>query len=43
MVRHVCSKMDPYTAVRKWTQKIDLFSKKFVVVPINEQYVQAIT
>lgn len=28
-----------YDSVRKWTSKIDIFSKKYIVVPINEQYV----
>jgi hypothetical protein len=28
-----------YNSVKKWTSKIDLFKKKFVIVPINEQYV----
>ncbi|KAG8907090.1 hypothetical protein FRB99_005345 [Tulasnella sp. 403] len=25
-----------YQSVRKWTSKIDIFSKKFIIVPINE-------
>lgn len=28
-----------HDTVQKWTAKFDLFEKKFVVVPINEQYV----
>ncbi|KAI9573550.1 hypothetical protein HD554DRAFT_2167133 [Boletus coccyginus] len=27
---------DGYNSVRKWTSKIDLFAKKYVIVPINE-------
>ncbi|PWZ02606.1 hypothetical protein BCV70DRAFT_196848 [Testicularia cyperi] len=27
-----------YQKVRKWTAKVDLFSKKYIVVPINEDY-----
>jgi hypothetical protein len=27
-----------YANVRKWTSKSDLFSKKYIVVPINEKY-----
>ncbi|KAM0751720.1 cysteine proteinase [Meredithblackwellia eburnea MCA 4105] len=27
---------NPHSTVRKWTQKFDLFSKKYVIVPINE-------
>ncbi|KAH0832102.1 hypothetical protein J3R83DRAFT_13011 [Lanmaoa asiatica] len=27
---------DGYKSVRKWTSKIDLFAKKYVIVPINE-------
>ena len=26
-----------YSTVRKWTLKLDLFDKDYVVVPINEQ------
>ncbi|KAK4693093.1 hypothetical protein P7C70_g8998, partial [Phenoliferia sp. Uapishka_3] len=28
---------DAYSTVRKWTAKFDIFDKKFVIVPINEQ------
>ncbi|KAK4046030.1 hypothetical protein OIV83_006419 [Microbotryomycetes sp. JL201] len=28
--------IDNYTAVKKWTQRFDLFSKKYIIVPINE-------
>lgn len=31
---------DAYQSVRRWTSKFDLFKKKFVVIPINEQYVR---
>ena len=24
--------------MKKWTSKVDLFSKKYVVIPINEAY-----
>ncbi|KAG6916326.1 hypothetical protein DXG01_007376 [Tephrocybe rancida] len=27
---------DGYESVRKWTAKIDIFSKKYIIVPINE-------
>jgi hypothetical protein len=27
-----------YLNVRKWTSKIDLFKKKYIIVPINEKY-----
>nr|CDI51342.1 conserved hypothetical protein (N-terminal fragment) [Melanopsichium pennsylvanicum 4] len=27
-----------YRRVRRWTSKVDLFSKKYIVVPINEDY-----
>jgi len=27
---------DGYKSVRKWTSKIDLFTKKYIIVPINE-------
>ncbi|KAJ1030266.1 hypothetical protein NDA16_001177 [Ustilago loliicola] len=27
-----------YRKLRKWTTKVDLFSKKYIVVPINEDY-----
>ena len=30
---------DSYQSVRKWTTKFDLFKKKYIIVPINEQYV----
>ncbi|CAG7846551.1 SubName: Full=Related to protease ULP2 protein {ECO:0000313/EMBL:CCA67820.1} [Serendipita indica DSM 11827] len=28
-----------YAAVRTWTSKVDIFSKRYLVVPINEKYV----
>ncbi|GAA5914312.1 hypothetical protein JCM8208_004431, partial [Rhodotorula glutinis] len=28
--------MDPYLLVEKWTKRVDLFKKRFIVVPINE-------
>ncbi|KAA1469790.1 hypothetical protein DENSPDRAFT_773771 [Dentipellis sp. KUC8613] len=30
-------KQEGYQSVRKWTSKIDLFQKKYIIVPINEQ------
>ncbi|KAF8546883.1 hypothetical protein OG21DRAFT_1425941 [Imleria badia] len=30
---------DGYNSVRKWTSKVDLFTKKYIIVPINEKYV----
>lgn len=37
----VCSKEKGYDkgyqSVRKWTSKLDLFQKKYIVVPINEK------
>ncbi|PIL22925.1 hypothetical protein GSI_15621 [Ganoderma sinense ZZ0214-1] len=29
---------DTYPSVRKWSSKIDIFSKKYVIVPINENF-----
>jgi hypothetical protein len=31
------SKKAGYESVRKWTSRVDVFSKKYLVVPINEQ------
>ncbi|KAH7920479.1 cysteine proteinase [Leucogyrophana mollusca] len=28
---------DGYQSVKKWTSKFDLFSKKYIIVPINEK------
>ncbi|RDX50208.1 hypothetical protein OH76DRAFT_1332369, partial [Lentinus brumalis] len=28
---------DTYASVRKWTSKVDIFSKKYIIVPINEK------
>ncbi|GAA6059135.1 hypothetical protein JCM10212_003882 [Sporobolomyces blumeae] len=30
------AKADPYYLVQKWTKKINLFDKKYIIVPINE-------
>jgi Ulp1 family protease len=30
---------DRYAAVKKWTKNVDIFSKSFLVIPVNEQYV----
>lgn len=38
-INHMSRKVDQYAAVRKWTQKFDLFAKRFVIIPINEQCV----
>ncbi|BEJ17385.1 hypothetical protein CspHIS471_0607860 [Cutaneotrichosporon sp. HIS471] len=27
-----------YDAVKRWTRKVDVFSKKFILVPVNESY-----
>ncbi|GMK57601.1 hypothetical protein CspeluHIS016_0404350 [Cutaneotrichosporon spelunceum] len=27
-----------YDAVKRWTRKVDIFSKKFIIVPVNESY-----
>lgn len=27
-----------YESVRKWTSKVDIFNKKYIIVPINEKY-----
>ncbi|GAA6015130.1 hypothetical protein JCM10207_003612 [Rhodosporidiobolus poonsookiae] len=32
------SKGSSYQLVEKWTKKVDLFRKKYIVVPINEQF-----
>ncbi|CAH7670502.1 expressed protein [Phakopsora pachyrhizi] len=29
-----------YDGVRKWTKGLDVFKKKYLIIPINEQYVQ---
>ncbi|KAI0669163.1 hypothetical protein C8Q78DRAFT_198943 [Trametes maxima] len=29
---------EAYPSVRKWTSKVDIFSKKYIIVPINEKY-----
>jgi hypothetical protein len=34
----VLSINEGYQSVRKWTSKLDVFSKKFLIVPINEKY-----
>jgi len=31
------SKRAGYESVRKWTSRVDVFSKKYLIVPINEQ------
>jgi hypothetical protein len=28
-----------YQSIRKWTSKVDLFGKKYIIVPINEKFV----
>jgi len=28
-----------YQSVKKWTSRVDIFSKKYIVVPINEKWV----
>jgi len=28
--------LDPYSLVEKWTKRVDLFKKKYIVVPVNE-------
>lgn len=37
----ICSIEEGYNSVRKWTSKFDIFKKKYVIVPINEQYVHS--
>ena len=32
-----CSIEAGYQTIRKWTTNVDIFSKKYVIVPINEQ------
>jgi len=34
----ICRKLG-HENVKKWTSKVDLFSKKYIVIPINEEYV----
>ncbi|KAI0820439.1 hypothetical protein BC628DRAFT_1397444 [Trametes gibbosa] len=29
---------DTYPSVRKWTSKVDIFKKKYIIVPINENF-----
>jgi Ulp1 family protease len=31
-----------YQSIRKWTLKVDLFKKKYIIVPINEKLVASI-
>lgn len=33
----VHSPEDGYKSVRKWTSKFDIFTKKYIIVPINEK------
>ncbi|KAH9949826.1 hypothetical protein B0H21DRAFT_68615 [Amylocystis lapponica] len=35
---NVKSKEEGYQSVRKWTSKFDLFTKKYIIVPINEHF-----
>ncbi|TFY58329.1 hypothetical protein EVJ58_g6479 [Rhodofomes roseus] len=35
---NVKDKDEGYQSVRKWTSKVDLFQKKYIVVPINEHF-----
>lgn len=30
--------LSPHEAVKKWTSKVDLFGKKFVIIPVNENF-----
>jgi Ulp1 family protease len=37
---HFCSSVQAaYEGVRNWTNKVDIFRKKYIIVPINEKYV----
>ncbi|EIN12536.1 hypothetical protein PUNSTDRAFT_97302 [Punctularia strigosozonata HHB-11173 SS5] len=29
---------DGYSSIRKWTSKVDIFKKKYIIVPINENF-----
>lgn len=35
---NVRDKEDGYRSVRKWTSKFDIFKKKYIIVPINENF-----
>jgi len=38
LIDHVAStNLGGYESVRKWTAKFDIFQKKYIIVPINEQ------
>ena len=42
-LKYICtSKRAGYESVRKWTSRVDVFSKKYLVVPINEQWVDSL-
>lgn len=34
-----CSAKAGYPSVQKWTRKVDLFQKKYIIVPVHEKYV----
>ena len=36
---NACSVEAGYASVRKWTSKINIFQKKYLIIPINEKYV----
>jgi Ulp1 family protease len=37
LIVHFSSTNLGYESVRKWTSKFDIFQKKYIIVPINEQ------
>jgi Ulp1 family protease len=37
LIVHFSSTKLGYESVRKWTSKFDIFEKKYIIVPINEQ------
>ena len=37
LICHQCRSEDEYKSVQKWTAKVDIFQKKFIIIPVNEK------